>query len=120
MKTLLLSLLIIISALLLIGSTCNAQSKESDRDWIDSLSVKYRMDFIESAMWHDRATLDSMATGISALILYMQNAQKFEATSNDDLVKAIRRYDHERQAQQLRKCAYKEERRLARTNFSAL
>lgn len=120
MKTHLLSLLMIITALLLMGTTCNAQSKESDRDWIDSLAVTYRMDFIESAMLYDRTMLDSMESRINVLILDMRNTGKFEGTSNDDLVKAIRLYDHERQAQELRRCAYREELRGARTNFSAL
>lgn len=119
MKSLLLSILIIISALLLIGSTCNAQSEESDRDWIDSLSVKYRMDFIESALLHDQATLDSMGTRISVLILNVGN-KTFERTSNDDILKAIRQYHEERRAQQLRRHAYQEEMRLARTDFSSL
>ena len=110
----------IITALLLIGTTCNAQSKESDRDWIDSLAVTYRMDFIEGAMLYDRATLDSMESRINVLVLGVRNMGRFEGTSNDDLAKAIRQYDEERQAQELRRCAYKAEMRGARTNFSSL
>lgn len=120
MKTLLLPLLLIISGLLLIGSTCHAQPKDSDRDWIDSLAVKYRTDFIKSAMLRDQAMLDSIEASVYALIFNLQNGGKLDQTTIDTLVKAVRQYDDERQAQQLRRLAYKEEMRSARTDFSAL
>ena len=120
MKTLLLSLLLIISALLLIGSSCHAQSKDANRDWIDSLAVKYRTDFIKSAILRDQTTLDSIATRLYVLIFDLQKHGKPEQATINTLVKAVRQYDDERQAQQLRKAAYKEEMRCARTNFSSL
>lgn len=119
MKRILLSLLLIAISIFLIGTACNAQVKEADRDWVDSLTVTYRNHFIESAMLQDRATLDSMESRINVLILHMCDGN-FEGTAKDDLLDAIRQYDNERQAQELRTCAYRKELRSARTNFSGL
>ena len=120
MKTLLVSLSIITTSLLLSGTTSYAQSKESERDWIDSLAVTYRIDFIESAMSHDRVILDSMGSRINVLILDNRNIGKSGETSHAGLLKAIRQYDRERDAQELRRCAYEKEIQAARTNFGSL
>jgi hypothetical protein len=109
MKTLLLSLLLIIAAMLLIGSASNAQSKEPDREWIDSLAVRYRIDFIESAVSRDKVMIDSMRLGVDVLIFNMYAPRNAERATDKDLVKGIRHYDAERKARELRRCAYKKE-----------
>ena len=117
MKSLLFSLILIISAVLLIGSASNAQSKESDSNWIDSLALEYRIAFIDNETSSDQASLDSMATRVDILISNLQRDQNCEKAFPDELIEAIQQYNDERRAQHLRRRAYNEEMRSARTNF---
>jgi len=107
----------IIAAQLLIGFKCDAQSKESDRSWIDSLEVKYRTAFIQSAISRDHVVLDSMRKSVDKLIFNLQATRNYDKRTKDELIDAILQYDYERRAQHLRRCAYMQEIHSARTDF---
>jgi hypothetical protein len=116
MKTFLISMLMIFSALLLIGFNCRAQSNESGRDWIDSLAVKYRTDFIENAMLRDQAVLNGLVTRLD--VLYRLQTRD-HCKNNAPLNAAIRKYEDEKRKQFIRTSAYKRELRSVRTNFGS-
>lgn len=121
MKKLALYILLITGALLLIGSKATGQNdrlaKHSDRSWIDSLAVQYRVDHIESAMLKDQVALDSYYKTVSMLILNERNSRWLEKHSNEDLDLAIRDYAHEGLAQKLRRRTFEKEIRSARVEF---
>jgi hypothetical protein len=122
MKIPILNILLIIGGLLLIGSKAIAQngglSKYSDPDWIDSLAIKYRVDYIESAMLQDEAILNSYYSAVSALILTERNGGWFERSQNDKLDLAIRDYVYQGLVQKLRRRTFEKEIRSARREFS--
>lgn len=115
-------ILLIIGALLLIGSKAIAQngglSSYSDSDWIDSLAIKYRVDYIESAMLQDKAILDGYYNAVSTLILKDHNNGWFERSQNDKLNLAIRDYVYQGLVQKLRRRTFEKEIRSARREFS--
>lgn len=121
MKKLVLYILLITGALLLIGSKATGQNdrstKPSDRNWIDSLAVKYRVDHIESEMLKDEVALDSYYKTVSMLILKEYNSGWLERHSNEDLDLAIRDYAHEGLAQKLRRRTFEKEIRSAQVEF---
>lgn len=118
MKTLLLSILLIGSAMLLIGFKCDAQSNDADRDWIDSLAVQYRNEYIKSAISSDQADLDTLGMQVDTLIFNLkQDNENCSRQGRDELINSIIQYEDARRALVLRKHVYEREMQLARTNF---
>lgn len=78
MKIPILNILLITGVLLLIGSKAIAQngglSRYSDPDRVDSLAIRYRIDYIESAMLQDKAIRDGYYSAVSTLILKEHNS----------------------------------------------
>lgn len=118
MKTLLLSILLIASAMLLIGFKCDAQSN-ADHDWIDSLAVQYRNAFIKSAISSDQADLDTLSMQVDKLIFNLKQRNNHSRQASDELIRSIIQYEDARRALLLRKHVYEKEMRLTRTNFGS-
>jgi hypothetical protein len=120
MKTLLLSILLIGSAMLLIGFKCEAQSNDADRDWIDSLAVQYRNAYIKSAISSDQADLDTLGMQVDTLIFDLkQDNENCSRQGRDELINSIIQYEDARRALVLRKHVYEREMQLARRNFGS-
>lgn len=113
-------IILVVGAFLLIGLKGIAQIKKptpADRDWIDSLAVLYRTDYIQGALISDQHTLDKMELKIDSLSAKANEGSAVRCTSTEELEQAHRNYFHEQKDQQVRRRAYYEEMRAMRTDF---
>lgn len=109
MKTTIVLVILIITAFLLIGANASAQKIPSDRDWVDSLSITYRHDYLEGEVLKDSAVLKTLKTTMHQLKDKAKRAEQEEHTADEQAIDAKHAYKKERHAQRIRGSAYKKE-----------
>lgn len=106
--------------LLLVGRQVVAQNifkrYVGERDWIDSLAVRYRADFIRYRIDQDKIILDSLTANLE--ILRANEARYAGRNSRANYLKVKRAFMLERRSIKGRLRAYKRELRSARTDFT--
>jgi hypothetical protein len=124
MKTITFLIILIISAFLLIGAEADAQERKpdlsSDHDWVDSLAIKYRNDYIQAQLSKDKDTLAYYKSSMDRLRERAIQTKEKEPGIHQQANDARHLYEKEKQAQKIRKRIYKKEEKAARTDFTRI
>jgi hypothetical protein len=122
MRTITFLVILIISAFLLIGADAGAQQKpvlsSSNHDWVDSLAIQFRRDYILDQLLKDKDTLAHYKACMDQYREEAKNARLKEQDTYRQASDARHQYEKEKQVQKIRKRAYKKEVKAGRTDFT--